>query len=657
MRAWAVDLALLAAGRWPVDRQRLGLQCPVAQPGSVWIHGASLGECRLARRLGSALNDRGVDAFVTADTSAGRLLADAYRPVDHPSALAAAFAEVRPQALVFIENAWYPALAARASDAGIPVIAVGARTGTHVGIRGRLLGWPDAVWAMDEQTAALHAANGVEVWGIGGSLKGGAPTGPSPLGDACPPFIVGVCTHPGEEAALIAARDEVCPDTAILLAPRDLSRVNALLKQFPTFARRSSVRRWTQGDLLLDTFGELPRLLVGARAAFVGGTFDAAVGGHSPREALDAGVPVVHGPRITRNALDFEGCTRVSALQGLAEGLNGALKRGDRPVSRAARPVPERVAERLLDAIEGPSSEVAPRPWLRHLQIVPELGIRARRLLPRRTAPVPVIAVGSDNARGSGKTSTALWIAKMLRRAGHRVGVITRGVGRIRGRDVGNSLQHGPDARWLGDEGALMALEGFVVVAHPDRWRAAAQLSGCSVWLLEDGLQTGGIEVGLRVATMDARFPNGRGRIPSGERRPQIADPDIVVVHHGTHPCSDVVARRRSGPWAPRAPTGDLLAFAGIGRAADFFASLRVDRGSRPEHAIDTVRFSDHHRYTPDALQELVRRAAGRTLVTTDRDAVRIEPEVRDALGLCWRGVSLEIEGFPLHRLPAVDGR
>jgi tetraacyldisaccharide 4'-kinase len=644
MRAWPLDLALVATGRWPLDAERLGLRCPVAQPGSVWMHGASLGECRLARRMADAFSARGIPAFVTTDTAAGRTVADALRPIDHPAALAAAFAEARPRAIVFVENAWYPGLARRASAAGVPVLSVGMRASPRLARRGRLLGWPDAAWAVDPEAADLARRHGIELLGVGGGLKGAAPGGTHPLG-VPPPFVVGVCTHPGEEAALLAARDAVCPDLAVLLAPRDLSRVDGLLKQYPRLRRRSGMQRWTHGDVVLDTFGELPDLLLGARAALIGGTFDPGVGGHSPSEALAAGVPVVHGPCTHRNRHDFVGTTAVDTLQGLAEGLNEALDRTSSSAPRGTDRV-DAVVDAVLSRALRPAPESSPRPWLSGLRVVPALGMAWRRRLPRKRAPVPVVAVGSANARGSGKTSTAIWLARVLRARGHRVGVVTRGVGRIHGQCVGDSRVHGVDARWLGDEGALLALSGFRVVAHPNRWRAAQHLLGdATVWLLEDGLQTGGIAVDLRVATTDARFPNGRGPLPAGERRILVAEPDIEVVHHGP---GAVEARRTPGPWAPAPPAGPALAFAGIGRSVDFFADLD-DSSSEP---VVTRRFPDHHRYTPDALQALVREAAGRTLVTTDRDAVRIEPVLREAIGLHWRGIELHVEGFPMERLP-----
>src|SRR5688572_14092911 len=68
-----------------------------------------------------------------------------------------------------------------------------------------------------------------------------------------------------------------------------------------------------------------------------------------------------------------------------------------------------------------------------------------------------------------------------------------------------------------------------------------------------------------------------------------------------------------------------LFAFAGLADNEQFFASLR-------EAGLDlagTKGFRDHHRYTPADLARLKRDAKGATLVTTEKDAVKIDdPEV-----------------------------
>ncbi|MEZ4319140.1 MAG: tetraacyldisaccharide 4'-kinase [Myxococcota bacterium] len=639
MNAWPLDLALLAAGRWPGSPERLGWRVPPVQPGAIWIHGASLGEGRIARRLADALE---LPAFVTTDTDAGRAVADLHRPVDHPWVLAPLWAEARPRLVVFVEGAWYPGLARMARAAGVPVVSVAARPGRHADLRARVLGVPDVVYARDARAAEWFADRGARVAGISGSLKGGVP-GPNPLQPAVP-FVAGLSTRPGDEVALREARDRVLPGVPLLIAPRHLHRIPELLVAMPDLVLRSRLSALPPDrDVLVDTHGELDRLVVGAGVAFIGGTLDARIGGHSPAEARWAGVPVVHGPETLANAEDFEGCTRVSDPSDLARGL--ALAWGTRPAA-PEDPLPPVV--RGLEALAvRPAPESAPRPWARPLALVQRAGMAARRIRSRSAVQpgVPVVAVGSHNARGSGKTSTALWVADRLAERGHVVGIATRGHGRASG-ELGESDRHGPDAHHLGDEGALFALRGYRVAAHPDRRRAVQALRGCTVLVLEDGLQTASIAVDLRIETVDARFPGARGTLPAGEGRGLLTAADVRVSHHAdpAFPVEHAVAAvRRAGIWSPQPPHTPYRAFAGIGRNADFFAGL---------DPIGVHSFPDHHTYSETDVEGLRAWSRGETLVTTDRDAVRLAPKQRAALNLCWRGVELDIPDFPLERLP-----
>jgi tetraacyldisaccharide 4'-kinase len=69
------------------------------------------------------------------------------------------------------------------------------------------------------------------------------------------------------------------------------------------------------------------------------------------------------------------------------------------------------------------------------------------------------------------------------------------------------------------------------------------------------------------------------------------------------------------------------LAFCGIGRPEEFFASLR-------ENGIEiaaTFAFPDHHRYTDADVRRLIQAEPG-SFVTTEKDYVRLSPEQRAML-------------------------
>ena len=73
-----------------------------------------------------------------------------------------------------------------------------------------------------------------------------------------------------------------------------------------------------------------------------------------------------------------------------------------------------------------------------------------------------------------------------------------------------------------------------------------------------------------------------------------------------------------------------VLAFAGIGRPEKFFATLE-DLGAE---VVETRSFPDHHPYRAQEIESLRARAAELDAlpVTTEKDAVRIEPDLRAGL-------------------------
>jgi tetraacyldisaccharide 4'-kinase len=252
-----------------------------------------------------------------------------------------------------------------------------------------------------------------------------------------------------------------------------------------------------------------------------------------------------------------------------------------------------------------------------------------------------VISVGSANARSPGRTSTVRALIRALRDRGHVVGVALRGYRRTRpGRDVrlSSALED------LGDEGALLASAGALVAAGPDRVRAARLLAdaGATVIVLDDGLRHRHLHRDLDLCVVDARYPGARGRFPMGERRGSAIVPpgvDLVLVHHGdarfSFPGEPVV--RAPTAWSPRAPVGPVAAFCGIGRAADFLASLDVP--------VARFRaFPDHATPDPDALRAW---AGGLPLACTAKDAARL-PGVE----LHARDVDVTLPRRLLDRLP-----
>ncbi|MCA9489755.1 MAG: tetraacyldisaccharide 4'-kinase, partial [Myxococcales bacterium] len=517
--------------------------------------------------------------------------------------------EARPRGVVFLEDTYWPSLAARARRAGVPLIRAATK---------------DPWWGRADRV--LPAV-------VFGDPKGDRPPAAPALRFARP-FAVGASLRPGDTRRFLAVTDAL--GLQALVAPRHPDRFDA-----SELGGRSAVRRTALPDacvppepqvLLLDTVGELHRCLAGARFVFVGGTFDRAIGGHAPWDAARLGLPVIAGPEVASQGDAF---ARVGAVLATDGDLLAAARRAG--PSRPPTPVAEGLARLIESACGAPAPEASPRPWARPFAPAQVLGVTLRRLASRaERLPVPVISVGSTNARSPGRTSTVRALVGLLSSEGHRVGVATRGYRRTRpGRDVRDSLCS-PGAEDLGDEGALLAGAGAVVAAGPDRRACARRVValGATVVLLDDGLQTFTLAKDLDIAVVDARYPSARGLLPAGERRerrPVPARVDLVLVHHGegrfAFPGEPVT--RHPTPWSPDRPSGPVAVIAGIGRGADFLAALELE--------VDRVRiFADHETPDPDELQAW---AGGRPIVCTAKDRVRLPPELRDQV--CSRDIEL----------------
>jgi len=640
--AWALACAVHPRLRRDL-RGRFAMDVPPVAPGAIWIHGASVGEVAAAESLASELDG---PVLVTADTDTGRERArqipgviGGIRPVDHPWLIAPIWAEVRPRAVVFIEGTWWTQLAWMARRAGVPVVRVSAKAGRRTRAAAgpwyrRWVAATDLVLARDEGEASWFRSAQDAPVEVVGNLKASGPVGVNPLLWRRA-FVVGASTRPGDEAALLDAVDGV----GLLLAPRHPERfdeVETLLRsRGVSWQRRTAIVGEVTADVvLLDTLGELADCLVGASAAFIGGTFDAAIGGHSPLEAARAGVPVVCGPHTWANSAAFDDCgatvTRpVDLGRSLREARSSAVDTG--AAARAAR--------RIADLIGAPAPESAPRPWASPLSRAWTTGAAARNalydrgMLPAARVGVPVISVGSANSRGSGKTSTVRWLAGLLRDLGYRPGIAIRGYRRV-------------NTDELGDEGELHAADGFLVAADPDRVAAARTLerSGADVVLLDDGLQHRRLHRDLEIVVVDARFPTGRTALPAGEGR-EAAVPiraDLIVVHHASDlfPAPEshipvIEARRVPGPWSRPGLSGPVAAFAGIGRPADFLESLELE--------VSRFRALADHQPIDDALAaDLLDWSGGLPLVCTAKDAMRLPAALRPHVW--WRDVRVEAE-------------
>lgn len=206
--------------------------------------------------------------------------------------------------------------------------------------------------------------------------------------------------------------------------------------------------------------------------------------------------------------------------------------------------------------------------------------IRAKRL------HKPVISIGNIAMGGTGKTPAVISICRFLESRGLRVAVLTRG------------YRDDKETGFIGDEPLLIKNSTNAnVIVGANRYENARDID-TDVFVLDDGFQHLQLRRDLDIV-IDA--PSRFYR----EGRSALQHADIVIPRE---------LRVTIPPIA-----GPVFAFAGLANNQQFFDALRgLD-------ITGTRGFSDHHRYTARDLQSLRRDAKGATLVTTGKDAVKID--------------------------------
>jgi len=251
-------------------------------------------------------------------------------------------------------------------------------------------------------------------------------------------------------------------------------------------------------------------------------------------------------------------------------------------------------------------------------------------VLPAHRASVPVVSVGNLSVGGTGKTPLTSWIVRELVTLGARPAVVSRGYGKD------EILLH---ERWNPD------VEPVVAPRRIDGVRRAAD-GGATIAVLDDGFQHRWTDRRLDIVLIAAEQPFPAPMLPRGPFREPAASlgrADLVVVTRKT--ASEETARsveNRIGVRFPRlpvlhvalapsgwtdlagrtidAPEGPTLAIASVA-APETFAGL-VERlvGSEPS----LVQYPDHHAYSARDAESIRGRAGDRTLVTTEKDAVKL---------------------------------
>lgn len=297
------------------------------------------------------------------------------------------------------------------------------------------------------------------------------------------------------------------------------------------------------------------------------------------------------------------------------------------------------------DQVEGRDSAVVLKALLTPVSwAYAAVAAQRQRTTISRHAPVPVVCIGNFTVGGAGKTPISRAIRAKL---GPHTHTLSRGYG---GRAIG-PLRVTPDmeAGEVGDEPLLHARDGAAWVSR-DRFAGAlaAAQAGAHVIVMDDGFQNPALAKDLSIVAVDPAYGVGNGQVfPAGPLREPLsaglARADAIVMLHNTWSADTPeqpewlnsfrrpVLHAALSP-AGEAPTGTLVAFAGLARPEKFFDTLEAVGAE----VADVVPYPDHHPYTEDDLTWLAQMAEERSarLITTEKDAARLSPAWRERVAV-----------------------
>ena len=297
--------------------------------------------------------------------------------------------------------------------------------------------------------------------------------------------------------------------------------------------------------------------------------------------------------------------------------------------------------------------------------------------------PSKVISIGNLTLGGTGKTPATIAIAMEALKRGLRPCILTRG---YKGKAKGPcfvSKGDGPlmDCREAGDEPILMAdrLNSVPIVKCADRYKggmfalSSLQRSNAPfLFILDDGFQHISLYRDVNILLIDAVNPFGNKRLfPEGILREPLKAmerADIIVItktetgdinsgaaKHYNREIEDTIRLYNNNATVYRAFYKPLslisiagnveplefingkgvYAFAGIANPSSFKASLTTIGAN----IVKFRAFRDHHPYNYRDIKLMKEEASGLTVITTEKDLVRIRP-----INPSWNILALRID-------------
>jgi len=305
-----------------------------------------------------------------------------------------------------------------------------------------------------------------------------------------------------------------------------------------------------------------------------------------------------------------------------------------------------------------------------------------------------VVVVGNLTVGGTGKTPVVEKFARSLAQRGRKVAILSRGykskpdpvwkrwwrrishLGEPVPKVVSDGEQVLLSSEEAGDEPYMLAknLPGVMVFVDKNRVNSgsyAIRKYGVDTLILDDGFQYLPLKGRLNLLMVDKNNPFGNGQLlPRGILREPIkhlsrasfvfltksngkADPELEQLIKTHNPGVDIIECTHRPQYLKEISTGErrelsdlkgreIGAFSAIADHNSFESFLR-QYGAQVQY---TRRFLDHHRFEDYELQHVLEQASAYGLdylVTTEKDAVRIDPHIRGAVPIYYLRLEVDI--------------
>lgn len=336
--------------------------------------------------------------------------------------------------------------------------------------------------------------------------------------------------------------------------------------------------------------------------------------------------------------------------------------------------------------------------WVFGLLVRLRLWLYRHRLFRDTPLGCKVVVVGNLTVGGTGKTPIVMKMARVLAQRGRKVAILSRGYKGASDSMAkrfwrwltqgsrpdplvvsdGKKVLVGPDE--AGDEPYMMATNltdtGVVVIVDRDRvegGRFALRRFGVDTILLDDGLQYLPLRGQINLLLVDSHDPFGNGAmLPRGILREPVSNlsrasyvfitkssgppaESLVSLIRRHNPRAEIIACAHTAKELVDLESGVAVSLASLqGKRVASFSGIatpeRFEETLRGQGAVIVAnrRFLDHHAFNDEDLDEVLDRALrakAEMIVTTEKDAVRIQGRFRPPIPLVFIRLEVEILG------------